>query len=191
MAITEEAYINIQTYLKKNKELIIEVIKAKEKEASQPNSPLTQDEQILVSFANKRKNLFAALGMDFDTIKPTYYFVFITEGDTYKIAYLSTTDVAVNYAKLYYKYNSSLTITELNNDFAAVKSGIFSGSNAQKKNTNTYLYAEIANGIYFRKDMWSLKTGTPYFRTLLTMINNNNNNRKSKFSKDFIYEVII
>ena len=95
MAITEEARIDIQTYLKKNKELIIEVIKAKVKEACNSYSSLTQDEKILVSFADKRKNLFAALGMDFDTIKPTWYFVFITEGDTYKIVYLSTTDFSV------------------------------------------------------------------------------------------------
>ena len=188
MAITEEARIDIQTYLKKNKELIIEVIKAKVKEACNSYSSLTQDEKILVSFADKRKNLFAALGMNFDTIKPTWYFVFITEGDTYKIVYLSTTDVAVNYAKLFYKYNSSLPIGQLNNEFAAVKSGIFSASNVLKNNTNTALYDKIANGIYFPNNIWTANSKSNYFRYLLTMIGNTNKN--PIFSKYFKYEVI-
>ena len=188
MAITEEARIDIQTYLKKNKELIIEVIKAKVKEACNSYSSLTQDEKILVSFADKRKNLFAALGMDFDTIKPTYHFVFITDGNTYKIAYLCTADVAVNYAKLFYKHNSRLSIVELNNEFAGVKSGIFSGSNAQKKNTKTALYDEIANGIYFPNNIWTVNSTSNYFRYLLTMIGNTNKN--PIFSKYFKYEVI-
>lgn len=180
MAMTEEARIDIQTYLKKNKELIINVIKAKEKEASNSSS-LTQEEQILVSFADKRKNLFAALGMDFDTIKPTYYFVFITDGDTYRIAHLCTADVAVNFAKLYYKYNSGLNIGQLNNDFANVKSNIFSVCNAQKNNTNSALYVKIADCVYFPKNIWS----DNYFSKLLAMINKTNN-----VSKDFQYEVI-
>ena len=178
MAITEEAHIDIQTYLKKNKELIEKVIKAKKKEAENSSS-LTQDEQILVSFADKRKNLFAALGMDFDTIKSTYHFVFITEGNTYKIAYLCTADVAVNYAKLYYKYNSAPNIQQLNNDFANVKSDIFSAFSVQKKNTKTDLYAKIANGVYFPKNIWH----EGYFRKLLKMIDETN-------SKYFKYEVI-
>lgn len=128
MAMTKEARTDKQTYLKKNKELIINVIKAKEKEASNSSS-LTQEEQILVSFADKRKNLFAAHGMDFDTIKPTYYFVFITDGDTYRIEHLCTADVAVNFVKLYYKYNSGSSIGQLNNDFANVKPNIFSVCN--------------------------------------------------------------
>lgn len=181
MAMTEEARTDIQTYLKKNKELIINVIKAKEKEASNSSS-LTQEEQILVSFADKRKNLFAALGMDFDTIKPTYYFVFITDGDTYRIAHLCTADVAVNFAKLYYKYNSGLSIGQLNNDFANVKLNIFSVCNAQKNNTNSVLYDKIAAGIYFPKNIWYVN----YFNKLLAMINKTNN-----VSKDFKYEVII
>lgn len=180
MAMTEEARTDIQTYLKKNKELIINVIKAKEKEASNSSS-LTQEEQILVSFADKRKNLFAALGMDFDTIKPTYYFVFITDGDTYRIAHLCTADVAVNFAKLYYKYNSGLNIGQLNNDFANVKSNIFSVCNAQKNNTNSALYVKIADCVYFPKNIWS----DNYFSKLLAMINKTNN-----VSKDFQYEVI-
>ena len=180
MAITEEARIDIQTYLKKNKELIINVIKAKEKEASNSSS-LTQEEQILVSFADKRKNLFAALGMDFDSIKPTYYFVFITDGDTYRIAHLCTADVAVNFAKLYYKYNSGSSIGQLNNDFANVKPNIFSVCNVQKNNTNSALYVKIANGVYFPKNMWA----NNYFNKLLTMIDITNN-----VSKDFKYEVI-
>lgn len=180
MAMTEEARTDIQTYLKKNKELIINVIKAKEKEASNSSS-LTQEEQILVSFADKRKNLFAALGMDFDTIKPTYYFVFITDGDTYRIAHLCTADVAVNFAKLYYKYNSGLNIGQLNNDFANVKSNIFSVCNAQKNNTNSALYVKIADCVYFPKNIWS----DNYFSKLLAMINKTNN-----VSKDFKYEVI-
>lgn len=180
MAMTEEARTDIQTYLKKNKELIINVIKAKEKEASNSSS-LTREEQILVSFADKRKNLFAALGMDFDTIKPTYYFVFITDGDTYRIAHLCTADVAVNFAKLYYKYNSGLNIGQLNNDFANVKSNIFSVCNAQKNNTNSVLYDKIAAGIYFPKNIWYVN----YFNKLLAMINKTNN-----VSKDFKYEVI-
>ena len=179
MAMTEEARTDIQTYLKKNKELIINVIKAKEKEAS--NSSLTQEEKILVSFANKRKNLFAALGMDFDTIKPTYYFVFITDGDTYRIAHLCTADVAVNFAKLYYKYNSGPSIGQLNNDFANVKPNIFSVCNVQKNNTNSALYVKIANGVYFPKNIWA----NNYFNKLLTMIDITNN-----VSKDFKYEVI-
>ena len=180
MAMTEEARTDIQTYLKKNKELIINVIKAKEKEASNSSS-LTQEEQILVSFADKRKNLFAALGMDFDTIKPTYYFVFITDGDTYRITHLRTADVAVNFAKLYYKYNSGLNIGQLNNDFANVKSNIFSVCNAQKNNTNSALYVKIADCVYFPKNIWS----DNYFSKLLAMINKTNN-----VSKDFQYEVI-
>lgn len=180
MAMTEEARIDIQTYLKKNKELIINVIKAKEKEASNSSS-LTQEEQILVSFADKRKNLFAALGMDFDTIKPTYYFVFITDGDTYRIAHFCTADVAVNFAKLYYKYNSGSNIGQLNNDFANVKSNIFSVCNAQKNNTNSALYVKIADCVYFPKNIWS----DNYFSKLLAMINKTNN-----VSKDFQYEVI-
>ena len=180
MAMTEEARTDIQTYLKKNKELIINVIKAKEKEASNSSS-LTQEEQILVSFADKRKNLFAALGMDFDTIKPTYYFVFITDGDTYRITHLCTADVAVNFAKLYYKYNSGLNIGQLNNDFANVKSNIFSVCNAQKNNTNSALYVKIADCVYFPKNIWS----DNYFSKLLAMINKTNN-----VSKDFQYEVI-
>ena len=191
MAITEEAYIDIQTYLKKNKELIIEVIRAKEKEASNPNS-LTQDEKILVSFADKRKNLFAALGVDFDTIKSTKstnYFVFITEGNTYKIASLCTADVAVNYAKLFYKYNSSLTIGQLNNVFAKEKimekSGVF--FNAPKYNKKkTALTEKIANGIYFYKNIWTLKPSNKSFSKLLAMIVKTN-----KDPSDFIYEVII
>lgn len=187
MAMTEEARTDIQTYLKKNKELIINVIKAKEKEAS--NSSLTQEEKILVSFANKRKNLFAALGMDFDTIKPTYYFVFITDGDTYRIAHLCTTDVAVNFAKLYYKHNPGLTIDQLNKKFAGVmpKTKIFSKINKQKKNTTTNLYDEIANGVYFRKNIWSGKNNGSgnYFENLLEMIDKTNN-----VSKKFKYEVI-
>lgn len=187
MAMTEEARTDIQTYLKKNKELIINVIKAKEKEAS--NSSLTQEEKILVSFANKRKNLFAALGMDFDTIKPTYYFVFITDGDTYRIAHLCTTDVAVNFAKLYYKHNPGLTIDQLNKKFAGVmpKTKIFSKINKQKKNTTTNLYDKIANGVYFRKNIWSGKNNGSgnYFENLLEMIDKTNN-----VSKKFKYEVI-
>lgn len=180
MAMTEEARTDIQTYLKKNKELIINVIKAKEKEASNSSS-LTQEEQILVSFADKRKNLFAALGMDFDTIKPTYYFVFITDGDIYRITHLCTADVAVNFTKLYYKYNSGLNIGQLNNDFANVKSNIFSVCNAQKNNTNSALYVKIADCVYFPKNIWS----DNYFSKLLAMINKTNN-----VSKDFQYEVI-
>ena len=179
MAMTEEARTDKQTYLKKNKELIINVIKAKEKEAS--NSSLTQEEKILVSFANKRKNLFAAHGMDFDTIKPTYYFVFITDGATYRIAHLCTADVAVNFAKLYYKYNSGSSIGQLNNDFANVKPNIFSVCNVQKNNTNSALYVKIANGVYFPKNIWA----NNYFNKLLTMIDITNN-----VSKDFKYEVI-
>ena len=180
MAMTEEARIDRQTYLKKNKELIINVIKAKEKEASNSSS-LTQEEQILVSFADKRKNLFAAHGMDFDTIKPTYYFVFITDGDTYRIEHLCTADVAVNFVKLYYKYNSGSSIGQLNNDFANVKPNIFSVCNVQKNNTNSALYVKIANGIYFPKNIWA----NNYFNKLLTMIDITNN-----VSKDFKYEVI-
>ena len=188
MAMTEEARIDRQTYLKKNKELIINVIKAKEKEAKKLSS-LTEEEQILVSFANKRKNLFAALGMDFDTIKTTYYFVFITDGDTYRIAHLCTADVAVNFAKLYYKHNPGLTIEQLNNDFANVKSNIFSVCNAQKNNTNSALYVKIADYVYFPKNIWSGKNigdrKENYFSKLLTMINKTNN-----VSKDSKYEVI-
>ncbi len=180
MAMTEEARTDKQTYLKKNKELIINVIKAKEKEASNSCS-LTQDEKILVSFADKRKNLFAALGMDFDTIKPTYYFVFITDGATYRIAHLCTADVAVNFAKLYYKYNSGSSIGQLNNDFDNVKPNIFSVCNVQKNNTNSALYVKIANGVYFPKNIWA----NNYFNKLLAMINKTNN-----VSKDFKYEVI-
>ena len=180
MAMTEEACTDKQTYLKKNKELIINVIKAKEKEASNSSS-LTQDEKILVSFADKRKNLFAAHGMDFDTIKPTYYFVFITDGATYRIAHLCTADVAVNFAKLYYKYNSGSSIGQLNNDFANVKPNIFSVCNVQKNNTNSALYVKIANGVYFPKNIWA----NNYFNKLLAMINKTNN-----VSKDFKYEVI-
>ena len=180
MAMTEEARTDKQTYLKKNKELIINVIKAKEKEAKKLSS-LTEEEQILVSFANKRKNLFAAHGMDFDTIKPTYYFVFITDGATYRIAHLCTADVAVNFAKLYYKYNSGSSIGQLNNDFANVKPNIFSVCNVQKNNTNSALYVKIANGVYFPKNIWA----NNYFNKLLAMINKTNN-----VSKDFKYEVI-
>ena len=180
MAMTEEARTDKQTYLKKNKELIINVIKAKEKEASNSSS-LTQEEQILVSFADKRKNLFAAHGMDFDTIKPTYYFVFITDGDTYRITHLCTADVAVNFAKLYYKYNSGPSIGQLNNDFANVKPNIFSVCNVQKNNTNSALYVKIANGVYFPKNIWA----NNYFNKLLTMIDITNN-----VSKKFKYEVI-
>ena len=180
MAMTKEARTDKQTYLKKNKELIINVIKAKEKEASNSSS-LTQEEQILVSFADKRKNLFAAHGMDFDTIKPTYYFVFITDGATYRIAHLCTADVAVNFAKLYYKYNSGSSIGQLNNDFANVKPNIFSVCNVQKNNTNSALYVKIANGVYFPKNIWA----NNYFNKLLTMIDITNN-----VSKDFKYEVI-
>ena len=188
MAMTEEARTDKQTYLKKNKELIINVIKAKEKEASNSSS-LTQEEQILVSFANKRKNLFAALGMDFDTIKTTYYFVFITDGDTYRIEHLCTADVAVNFVKLYYKYNSGSSIGQLNNDFANVKPNIFSVCNVQKNNTNSALYVKIADYVYFPKNIWSVKKigdrKENYFSKLLTMINKTNN-----VSKDFKYEVI-
>ena len=180
MAMTKEARTDKQTYLKKNKELIINVIKAKEKEASNSSS-LTQDEKILVSFADKRKNLFAAHGMDFDTIKPTYYFVFITDGDTYRIEHLCTADVAVNFVKLYYKYNSGSSIGQLNNDFANVKPNIFSVCNVQKNNTNSALYVKIANGVYFPKNIWA----NNYFNKLLTMIDITNN-----VSKDFKYEVI-
>ena len=181
MAMTEEARIDRQTYLKKNKELIINVIKAKEKEASNSSS-LTQEEQILVSFADKRKNLFAAHGMDFDTFdKSKKYFVFITDGATYRIAHLCTADVAVNFAKLYYKYNSGPSIGQLNNDFANVKPNIFSVCNVQKNNTNSALYVKIANGVYFPKNIWA----NNYFNKLLTMIDITNN-----VSKDFKYEVI-
>ena len=180
MAMTEEARIDRQTYLKKNKELIINVIKAKEKEASNSSS-LTQEEQILVSFADKRKNLFAAHGMDFDTIKPTYYFVFITDGDTYRIEHLCTADVAVNFAKLYYKYNSGSSIGQLNNDFANVKPNIFSVHNVHKNNTTSPPHVKTANGIYFPKNIWA----NNYFNKLLTMIDITNN-----VSKDFKYEVI-
>lgn len=181
MAMTKEARTDKQTYLKKNKELIINVIKAKEKEASNSSS-LTQEEQILVSFADKRKNLFAAHGMDFDTFdKSKKYFVFITDGATYRIAHLCTADVAVNFAKLYYKYNSGSSIGQLNNDFANVKPNIFSVCNVQKNNTNSALYVKIANGVYFPKNIWA----NNYFNKLLTMIDITNN-----VSKDFKYEVI-
>ena len=181
MAMTEEARIDRQTYLKKNKELIINVIKAKEKEASNSSS-LTQDEKILVSFADKRKNLFAAHGMDFDTIKPTYYFVFITDGATYRIAHLCTADVAVNFAKLYYKYNPVSSIKQLNDNFADVKTKIFYDSNdLLKNNTNPALYVKIADDVYFPKNIWA----NNYFNKLLTMIDITNN-----VSKKFKYEVI-
>ena len=189
MAMTKEARTDKQTYLKKNKELIINVIKAKEKEASNSSS-LTQEEQILVSFADKRKNLFAALGMDFDSIKPTYYFVFITDGDTYRITHLCTADVAVNFAKLYYKYNPVSSIKQLNDNFADVKTKIFYDSNdLLKNNTNPALYVKIADDVYFPKNIWSGKNigdgKENYFSKLLTMINKTNN-----VSKDFKYEVI-
>ena len=189
MAMTEEARTDKQTYLKKNKELIINVIKAKEKEASNSSS-LTQEEQILVSFADKRKNLFAAHGMDFDTFdKSKKYFVFITDGATYRIAHLCTADVAVNFAKLYYKYNSGPSIGQLNNDFANVKPNIFSVCNVQKNNTNSALYVKIADYVYFPKYIWSGKSigdrKENYFSKLLTMINKTNN-----VSKDSKYEVI-
>ena len=181
MAMKEEARIDRQTYLKKNKELIINVIKAKEKEASNSSS-LTQEEQILVSFADKRKNLFAALGMDFDSIKPTYYFVFITDGDTYRITHLCTADVAVNFAKLYYKYNPVSSIKQLNDNFADVKTKIFYDSNdLLKNNTNPALYVKIADDVYFPKNIWA----NNYFNKLLTMIDITNN-----VSKKFKYEVI-
>ena len=181
MAMTEEARTDKQTYLKKNKELIINVIKAKEKEASNSSS-LTQEEQILVSFADKRKNLFAAHGMDFDTIKPTYYFVFITDGDTYRITHLCTADVAVNFAKLYYKYNPVSSIKQLNDNFADVKTKIFYDSNdLLKNNTNPALYVKIADDVYFPKNIWA----NNYFNKLLTMIDITNN-----VSKKFKYEVI-
>ena len=181
MAMTEEARTDKQTYLKKNKELIINVIKAKEKEASNSSS-LTQDEKILVSFADKRKNLFAAHGMDFDTIKPTYYFVFITDGATYRIAHLCTADVAVNFAKLYYKYNPVSSIKQLNDNFADVKTKIFYDSNdLLKNNTNPALYVKIADDVYFPKNIWA----NNYFNKLLTMIDITNN-----VSKKFKYEVI-
>ena len=181
MAMTEEARTDKQTYLKKNKELIINVIKAKEKEASNSSS-LTQEEQILVSFADKRKNLFAALGMDFDSIKPTYYFVFITDGDTYRITHLCTADVAVNFAKLYYKYNPVSSIKQLNDNFADVKTKIFYDSNdLLKNNTNPALYVKIADDVYFPKNIWA----NNYFNKLLTMIDITNN-----VSKKFKYEVI-
>ena len=181
MAMTKEARTDKQTYLKKNKELIINVIKAKEKEAKKLSS-LTEEEQILVSFADKRKNLFAALGMDFDSIKPTYYFVFITDGDTYRITHLCTADVAVNFAKLYYKYNSGSSIGQLNNDFANVKTKIFYDSNdLLKNNTNPALYVKIADDVYFPKNIWA----NNYFNKLLTMIDITNN-----VSKKFKYEVI-
>ena len=181
MAMTEEARTDKQTYLKKNKELIINVIKAKEKEASNSSS-LTQEEQILVSFADKRKNLFAAHGMDFDTIKPTYYFVFITDGATYRIAHLCTADVAVNFAKLYYKYNPVSSIKQLNDNFADVKTKIFYDSNdLLKNNTNPALYVKIADDVYFPKNIWA----NNYFNKLLTMIDITNN-----VSKKFKYEVI-
>ena len=181
MAMTKEARTDKQTYLKKNKELIINVIKAKEKEASNSSS-LTQEEQILVSFADKRKNLFAALGMDFDSIKPTYYFVFITDGDTYRITHLCTADVAVNFAKLYYKYNPVSSIKQLNDNFADVKTKIFYDSNdLLKNNTNPALYVKIADDVYFPKNIWA----NNYFNKLLTMIDITNN-----VSKKFKYEVI-
>ena len=181
MAMTKEARTDKQTYLKKNKELIINVIKAKEKEASNSSS-LTQEEQILVSFADKRKNLFAAHGMDFDTIKPTYYFVFITDGATYRIAHLCTADVAVNFAKLYYKYNPVSSIKQLNDNFADVKTKIFYDSNdLLKNNTNPALYVKIADDVYFPKNIWA----NNYFNKLLTMIDITNN-----VSKKFKYEVI-
>lgn len=161
MAMTEEARIDRQTYLKKNKELIINVIKAKEKEASNSSS-LTQEEQILVSFADKRKNLFAALGMDFDSIKPTYYFVFITDGDTYRITHLCTADVAVNFAKLYYKYNPVSSIKQLNDNFADVKTKIFYDSNDLLKIIRTQLSTSRLPMTYI-----SLKT----FGLIITLIN--------------------
>ena len=182
MAMTEEARTDKQTYLKKNKELIINVIKAKEKEASNSSS-LTQEEQILVSFADKRKNLFAAHGMDFDTFdKSKKYFVFITDGATYRIAHLCTADVAVNFAKLYYKYNPVSSIKQLNDNFADVKTKIFYDSNdLLKNNTNPALYVKIADDVYFPKNIWA----NNYFNKLLAMINKTNN-----VSKDFKYEVI-
>lgn len=126
--------------------------------------------------------------MDFDTIKPTNYFVFITEGDTYKIVYYNTTEVAVNYAKLFCKYNPNYTIGQLNNVFDKVKSynpdpkkkkpGIFSGKQVAR-------HVEIANGRYFPNCLWDKKN---YLPKLLTMIDNNNNN--PIFNKDFTYEAI-
>ena len=95
---------------------------------------------------------------------------------------MCTADVAVNFAKLYYKYNPVSSIKQLNDNFADVKTKIFYDSNdLLKNNTNPALYVKIADDVYFPKNIWA----NNYFNKLLTMIDITNN-----VSKKFKYEVI-
>ena len=183
MAITPKAKYDLQNYLINNKELIKAVLSAVwKKEAGQQ---LTSEEETLAGFAENKRNLFAALGADFANISKTSFFVIITENGVPRIECLSSTDVAVRYAKLYLLYHPTTPVAQLNIDFSYVKGvqngkKLFTTSPTLKTTTNQSLYAKIAPNIWFENDMWT--TATNYWKKLLEFIASNN-------TAEFTYEV--
>lgn len=186
MAIAPKAKHDLQNYLIKNKELIKAVLSAVWKKKA--GQRLTSEEETLVGFAENKRNLFAALGADFANISKTSFFVIITENGIPRIECLSSTDVAVRYAKLYVLYHPTTTVAQLNNDFSSVKGvqngkKLFTTSPTLKTTTNQSLYAEIAPHIWFENDMWT--TVTNYWKKLLKFIASNN----IAPTAEFTYEV--
>ncbi|MDO4526355.1 MAG: hypothetical protein Q4B61_13610 [Bacteroidales bacterium] len=134
MATRAETRSDLQTYINKNSKLIQEVITALIK--NYRNTPLNADEQLLLEFAEKRRNLFAALGIDFDnnSLSSTYFYVLIYENGKWIIKHLNTKDVAVEFAKIYIRQTNVTNIGQLNRNFSSIKQGLFSNQNKKKKN---------------------------------------------------------
>lgn len=186
MAITQKARQDLQDYFVKNKALIKAVLSAVWKENA--GRQLTSEEQTLAGFAENKRNLFAALGADFANVSKTSFFVIITEHGVPRIECLSSTDVAVRYAKLYQQYHPALTVAQLNGDFSSVKGvnngkTLFTTSAILKTTTNQPMYAEIAPNLWFESDMWTTATG--YWTKLLSLIESNN----VAPAAEFTYEV--
>ncbi len=175
MAITQKAKQDLQDYLIRNKELVKAVLSAVWKKTA--GKPLTHDEQILVGFAENKRNLFAALGADFANFSKTSFFVIITENGIPRIECHSSTDVAVRYAKLYQQYHPDFTPKQLNDAFSAIKGTnnnktLFTTTAILKTTNNQSMYAEILPNLWFESDMWT--TTNIYWRKLLTLIETNN-----------------
>lgn len=187
MAKTNKTKQDLQDYVTKNKELVKEVLSAVCKRVA--GYQLTHDEQTLVGFVENKRNLFAALGADFANISETSFFVIITEHSVLHIECLSSTDVAVRYAKLYKQYYHSLTVAQLNKAFSSIKGvnnhkPLFATSAISKIANNQPMYARIDSNIWFEKDLWTTKSR--YWRKLLNFINSNNDD----LTAEFTYEVV-
>lgn len=76
---------------------------------------------------------------------------------------LNKSDIAVEFAKSYFRANPLKSITDLNADFRCVKNGLFSNTVEIREDNNTQINEEIGkdsynNSIYFIKNIWDPDT---------------------------------